>query len=71
MHTGRIAPLISGGFGSVFKARNRLDNVTYAIKKIVLKHHGRYELNAIKFMENQNTKMLICFQSPTICQDPS
>ena len=55
----------------MFKARNRLDNVTYAIKKIVLKHHGRYELNAIKFMENQNTKMLICFQSPTICQDPS
>ena len=38
----KLHPLFSflakGGFGSVFKVRNRLDDAHYAIKKIVLKH---------------------------------
>lgn len=38
--------IAKGGFGSVFKARNRLDNVTYAVKKIILKHRGSQQLFA-------------------------
>ena len=36
---GELEFLAKGGFGSVFKARNKLDGIEYAIKKLVIKYY--------------------------------
>ncbi|XP_069698576.1 eukaryotic translation initiation factor 2-alpha kinase 1-like [Periplaneta americana] len=51
-----------GGFGRVYKARNKLDGVEYAIKKICLQYH-----NISRFLRNlHEVKMLAKLNHPNI-----
>ncbi|KAG0349101.1 Eukaryotic translation initiation factor 2-alpha kinase [Podila humilis] len=62
-----ICKLGKGGFASVFKARNKLDGIEYAIKKIRLRHGGkvRYEkiFREIKFLARLDHKNVIRYYS--------
>ncbi|KAK6617529.1 hypothetical protein RUM44_005117 [Polyplax serrata] len=62
-----IGFLASGGFGKVFKAKNKLDQVIYAVKKIPLKYHSitafQKKLNEVKTLAKLNHSNIVQYKA--------
>lgn len=56
-----------GGFGRVYKARNKLDGVIYAIKKICLQYHTvngfLVSLHEVKMLAKLNHPNIVCYKT--------
>lgn len=59
--------IASGGFGKVFKAKNRLDQVVYAVKKIPLKYENvqtfERKLNEVKTLAKLNHPNIVQYKA--------